>query len=131
MLRTRLIAVAALTAFALPGCGIFCGDRKGVCERMRERREERHNGAAYGMPVSFPGGGEAGCGGSVIPPGAMIVPGSGGLGAETMPPPLAGEGTPRIPSPKIKENPGKQFELEKGTRGGPILTIPASGVRGE
>ena len=31
---------------------------------------------------------------------------------------------PRIPTAKIKENPGKQYELEKGTKG-PVLTIPA------
>jgi hypothetical protein len=138
MLRSRLLIVAALAATALPGCGLFCGDRPGVFERMR--RDEGCGGPAYGMPVSFPGGdaGCGGCGGTVIPPGATVMPGNGpmimpgnggGLGSETLPPPYAGgDGSPRIPKAGIKETPGKQFELEKGTKG-PVLTIPA--VRGE
>ncbi len=121
MRRTRLLVVAFLTAALLPGCGIFSGDRPGLCNRMKDRREERCEG--YGMPVSFPGGGDA-CGSTIIPPGATIIPGPGGAGSETLPPPLANGENPRIPPAKIKESPGKQFELEKGTRG-PVLTIPA------
>jgi hypothetical protein len=121
MPRTRLLVAAFLTASVLPGCGTFCGDRPGLCNRMRDRREEPLNGA-YGMPVSFPGGDA--CGGAIIPPGATIIPGNGGLGSETLPPPIAGGDNPRIPPAKIKENPGKQYELEKGTKG-PVLTIPA------
>jgi hypothetical protein len=120
MRRTRLLVVAFLTAALLPGCGLFWGDRPGLCNRARDRRDERLEG--YGMPVSFPGGDA--CGSTIIPPGATIVPGNGGLGSETLPPPLANGESPRIPPPKIKESQGKQFELEKGTRG-PVLTIPA------
>jgi hypothetical protein len=122
MRRTRLLVVACLTAALTPGCGIFSGDRPGLCNRIKDRREERFDGG-YGMPVSFPGGGDA-CGSTVIPPGATIVPGTGGLGSETLPPPLANGESPRIPPPKIKERPGREFELEKGTKG-PVLTIPA------
>ncbi|HVK08166.1 MAG TPA: hypothetical protein VM597_05250 [Gemmataceae bacterium] len=122
MRRTRLLVVAFLIAAGLPGCGTFFGDRPGLCNRVKERRADQFDGA-YGVPISFPGGGE-GCGSTIIPPGATIVPGTGGLGTETLPPPLANGDNPRIPPAKIKESPGKQFELEKGTKG-PVLTIPA------
>ena len=118
MPRTRLFVAAVLTASLIPGCGIFSGDRPGLCGRARDRRADQFEG----MPVSFPGGDA--CGSTIIPPGATIVPGNGGLGSETLPPPIANGDNPRIPPAKIKESPGKQFELEKGTRG-PVLTMPA------
>jgi hypothetical protein len=45
------------------------------------------------------------------------------MGAETLPP-------GRIPKAGIDEGKGKQFELEGASRTGPVLTIPATGVRG-
>lgn len=135
MRRIRLLAIAALSATFLPGCGILFGDRPGICDRMKACRESRRaDESNYATPVSFvgapgypvggtiPGGSCAPTGGPpiMVPPGGM-----GGLGGESLPPPLA-DNPGRIPPAKIKENPGKQFELEKGTRG-PVIAIPASG----
>jgi hypothetical protein len=123
MFRTRLAGVALLSTCFLPGCGLFWGDRPGLCCRRDP---------APFVPVSYPGG-DAGCGATVIPPsgnpyGAPIygVPGAVMPGAtmpgETSPP-------PRIPRVGIDEGKGKQFPLDETGRTGPVLTIPANGIR--
>jgi hypothetical protein len=126
MFRTRLAGVAILSFCFLPGCGLFTGDRGWFC---------CHGRNVDAMPVSYPMGpmgqmGDAGgCGATVIPPaggnpyGAPIfgVPGTG-IPQETFP-------APRIPRAGIDEGKGKQFELEGASRTGPVLTMPANGVK--
>src|SRR5687767_11238593 len=114
MFRTRLAGIVLLSVSLLPGCGLFCGDRPGICNRWADRRAEA-------TPVAMPAGGE--CGGTVIPPGMppqpypypypnATFPGPG-MGAETLPP-------GRIPKAGIDEGKGKQFELEGASRTGPV-----------
>lgn len=120
MFRTRLTGVALLSICFLPGCGLFTGDRGWFCCRGR---------TMDAMPVSYPMGGDAGCGATVIPPagnpygGAPIygMPGAT-IPQETFP-------APRIPKAGIDEGKGKQFELEGASRTGPVLTMPANGIK--
>jgi len=127
MFRTRLAAVAFASLILMPGCGTLCGDRPRICERCRPNRLDA-------SPASFPMG-DAGCGGTVIPPGGMmggpIMIGPGGYPyGETLPSP---NGTPRIPNAGIIETPGenkgKQFDPDRSSRTGPVLMIPANGPR--
>ena len=126
MSRTRLAGVFFLSVSLLPGCGLFTGDRPGICQRWSDRRADRCEATPVSFPVATTGGGE--CGGSIIPPGTPPIynvppyPGAG-IGAETLPP-------NRIPKAGIDEGKGKQFELEGASRTGPVLTIPATGIRG-
>lgn len=119
MFRTRLAGVALLSICFLPGCGLFCGDR-GFCSRREP---------VSACPTSYPMGGDAGCGATVIPPGgnpygAPIYGVPGATIPETSPP-------PRIPRVGIDEGgKGKQFPLDETGRTGPVLTIPANGVKG-
>lgn len=95
----------------------------------------------YATPASMPVM-DGGCGGMPIPPGGPIYgapimggpvyPGIGGALGETLPPPIAGDGAPpRIPKAGIKETPpGKQFDPDQASKGGPVLTIPANGTKG-
>jgi hypothetical protein len=135
MFRTRLVGAALLFLNVLPGCGLLCPDRPGIfgCKW-------RHQEPLYATPASMPGM-DGGCGGMPIPPGGPIYgapimggpvyPGIGGTLGETLPPPMADGAPPRIPKAGIKESPpGKQFELEGTTKGGPVLTIPANGSKG-
>lgn len=121
MSRTRLAGIVLLSVSLLPGCGLLDPNRPGLCGRRCNQQPEH----VQASPVSFPGGD---CGGAVIPPGtppiygAPTFPGAG-MGAETLPP-------GRIPKAGIDEGKGKQFELEGASRTGPVLTIPATGVRG-
>lgn len=120
MSRTRLVGILLVSVTLLPGCGLLDPNRPGICGRRNQQRSD-----CEASPVSFQGGGE--CGGTVIPPGTPPIYGSpvfpgAGLGAETMPP-------GRIPKAGIDEGKGKQFELEGASRTGPVLTIPATGIR--
>jgi hypothetical protein len=140
LLRTRLAAAAVLSLSLLPGCRLCCPDPCGngysACRR---------GGMCDAIPVSYPVG-DAGCNGCgmPIPAGGPIVAGpyggapiiggpvypNGGL-TETLPPPYAPPGTPRIPKAGIDEGKGKQFELEGASRSGtgPVLAVPATGTR--
>jgi hypothetical protein len=122
MFRTRLAGAALLSFVFLPGCGILCGDRPGICARWRGRDA----GVVQAAPVSFPGADMGACGGMVVPPAGTIygAPIYGpGVGGETFPPPG------RIPKAGIDEGKGKQFELEGASRSGPALTIPVPNVK--
>jgi hypothetical protein len=136
MLRTRLLGASLLSLTLLSsGCRLFDPDRPRFCDRCHER----HCGQVNAAPVGYAGPTDAGCGATVIPPapgGAIygqpiyVGPNGGPIGSfpgsETSPPP----GAPplRIPKAGIEEK-GKQFELEGGSRGGPVLMIPAANIK--
>lgn len=150
MLRTRLAVAAAFSLTLLPGCGLLCGDR-GLFGRTTECL--RGGPMMEAIPVSYPVGNGGPCC-TPIPAGGPIMAGptvggpyggapyggapimggpiyGNGL-SETLPPPLAQPGTPRIPKAGIDEGKGKQFELEGASKsgpGGPVLAIPANGTR--
>ena len=125
MFRIRFAGFALLTVCFLPGCGLFSGDRPGLCGRRAERIDA--------VPVSYPVADGGGCGATVIPPagnpyGAPIYGAPGAtIPNETYPPPYGT--SPRIPKAGIDEGKGKQFELDGTSRTGPVLTIPANGVK--
>ncbi len=110
MSRRRLSLVGLLSLSLLSGCGIFRGDRPTLCERIKACREKRHGGGEHyeAMPVSYPG--MQGGGTIIMQPGEIL--------------PAPGD-APKIAPPKIKDKPGKEFELDqtKGTKG-PMLPIP-------
>ncbi|HEX3151988.1 MAG TPA: hypothetical protein VHR66_28200 [Gemmataceae bacterium] len=132
MSRIRLVASAFLFLSVVPGCGMFSGDRRNVCERWRDWWNPQPTPVAYPMMdngCAVPIAGQPYGGGAPIimggPPGAPF-------GAETLPQPgFPGQQMPpKIPAPKIgiDEGKGKQFELEGRT--GPIgPALPVNGVK--
>jgi hypothetical protein len=124
MFRTPLAGAALLTLVFLPGCGLFSGDRPGLCNRCRGNQSGRVDASPASYPVV-----DAGCGGMVIPPGGHLIGGPGGYPmGEPLPMP-GGTNPPRIPRIGIDEGKGKQFELEGASRTGPALMMPATGAK--
>jgi hypothetical protein len=150
MRRARLIGAALLFLSVLPGCGIFTGDRRTLCERWRDCRDgNRVEACPVGYPVTeggcampIPSGGPFGgapimMGGMGGPFGGAPImmggpPPGGPLGAETLPPPgtynqmpgIVNPMPPRIPKIGIDEGKGKPFELESRTGpAGPALPV--------
>ena len=125
MSRIRLAGFALLSICCLPGCGIFSGDRPGICSRCWGGGQ---TGRYEATPVSYPIADAGGCGSTIIPPtpAPYGVPGAT-IPSETYPPPYSSP--PRIPKIGIDEGKGKQFPLDETGRTGPVLTIPASGVK--
>jgi hypothetical protein len=143
MLRTRLACAALIVVSTLPGCRIFRHDGgPGLLERCRAKR------GLTAEPVSYPMTSEGAfpattmISGPVISGPPIMQPApyfpQGGIPPQNIPQPNGGTLPPptgQVPNKMppsgggagIKENPGKEFELEKRT--GPALAVPVSGER--
>lgn len=136
MSRARLAGAACLFLALLPGCGLFSGDRRTLCDRWRDCwRGDRCDATPVGYPVM-----DGGCampipGGMPYHQGPPIYMGGPGasvpLGAETLPPPGGARNMPpQIPPAGINEGKGKQFELEEAKRTGPVgPALPTGGIK--
>ena len=116
MTRTRLAGIALLLIVLLPGCGILANrNRPGLCNRR-----DQANASPVAMPAADPG-----CGAMVIPSGTPSFPATGFSGQmESLPPPGMS-----IPKARIEEGKGKPFELDSTSRNGPVLMVPAVGLK--
>ena len=139
MSRTRLAGAAFLFLALLPGCGLFSGDRRTLCERWQDCwRGDRCDATPVGYPVMDGGACAMPIPGAPIHQGPPIYMGGPGasapFGAETLPQP-GGIQTmpPKIPAPKIgvdEGKGGKQFELDQASRTGPVgPALPTGGTK--